>query len=60
MLSLFSKIEGYKTYIVAVVTVIYALVTMWNGTMDQHTGVAMILGALGLGGLRHGITTSTR
>ena len=52
-----SKINGYKTYIVAGVTVAYAVVAHWGGTIDTNTEITMILGALGLGALRHGIST---
>ena len=53
-----AKLNGYKTYIVAGATVIYAVVGMWSGTLDQSTGMEMILGALGLGALRHGVSNS--
>lgn len=52
-----SSLNGYKTYIVAAVTVVFALASWWAGTIDQSAAIAMILGALGLGGLRHGIST---
>ena len=50
-----SKLDGYKTYIVAAATIIYALVQLWQGAIDQNTAVQMIAGALGLSALRHGI-----
>ena len=49
------KLSGYKTYIVAAVTIAYAITSAWQGTIDQTTAMQMILGALGLGALRHGI-----
>lgn len=50
-----TKLDGYKTYIVAGATILYALVQMWQGSIDQNTGIQMIAGALGLSALRHGI-----
>lgn len=50
-----SKINGYKTYIVAAVTIAYALVDAWQGGALTQADTAMILGALGIGAVRHGI-----
>lgn len=50
-----AAISGYKTYIVAVATVFYAVVEYWDGTLTQAAAVGMVLGALGLGALRNGI-----
>ena len=47
--------HGYKTYIVAVAGVAYALGGMVAGYIPITEGIAIILGALGLSGLRHGI-----
>lgn len=55
---MFAKLNGYKTYIVAAGTIIYALVQGWAGNMDAQTEVLTILAALGAGGIRHGISTS--
>lgn len=51
-------LSGHKTYIVAGVTVVYAL-TEWlvAGAIDQSTAIGLILGALGLSGLRSGIAS---
>ena len=51
-------LQGKKTYIVAAATVVYALAEWWAGTIDQSAAVAMILGAAGMGAIRHGISTS--
>lgn len=51
-----SKINGSKTYIVAAVTIAFALAQLWQGAIDQNTAMEMVLGAMGLGALRHGIS----
>lgn len=48
-------IDGYKTYIVAGVTVVYALVSWWSGAIDWKTAMDMILVALGAGSFRSAI-----
>ena len=50
-----ARLNGTKTYVVAATTVLYAVVSWWAGTMDQNAAMAMILGAAGLGALRHGV-----
>lgn len=54
-----AALSGYKTYIVAAVTIVYAL-TEWlaAGTLDQNGAIAMIFAALGGSALRHGIAAS--
>lgn len=49
-------LNGWKTYVVAGVTVAYAL-TEWLlvGAIDQTAAFAMIFGAGGLAALRNGI-----
>lgn len=49
-------LNGWKTYIVAAVGVIFAAVSYWNGTMDFNAAVAMAIGSAGLGALRHGVS----
>lgn len=49
------KFQGYKTYIIAVATVCYALGGAVAGFVPVNEAVYLILGALGLSGLRHGI-----
>lgn len=52
---MWSKVDGYKTYAVAIATVLYAV--LYYG-LDQHdwgTAATMALGAGGLGALRHGM-----
>ncbi len=52
---MFQSLSGYKTYIVAAVTVAYALTGMFMGFLDATTAIQMILAALATAGLRHGI-----
>jgi len=52
-----SALNGWKTYIVVAATVIWAALSMWKGSMDTQTGIGIILGAGGLGALRHGVAT---
>ncbi len=52
--------SGYKTYIVCAVTIIYAIIGVYLGSLDLTTGSQMVLAALGAAGLRHAISTSTQ
>lgn len=52
-----SFINGYKTYVVAAVTIAFALASYWGGTMTFDAATALALGGAGLGALRHGIST---
>ncbi len=49
---------GYKTYIIAGATILYALGGLIIGRVDFELAIPLILGALGVGGLRQGITKS--
>ena len=48
--------SGKKTYIVAICMVAYGVALILQGQNDQ--GIIVILNALGLGGLRAGVTKS--
>lgn len=48
-------LQGGKTYVVAIATICYALGGFVAGYLDMQTAIPLILGALGLSGLRHGI-----
>ena len=48
--------QGKKTYLVAIATIMYALGGAVAGFIDLSIAVGLILGALGLGGLRAGVT----
>lgn len=58
MNQLWDSIKGHKTYVVAILGILYTLAQMWTGAIDQNTGVNIILGFLGLGAVRHGISTT--
>ena len=49
-------LAGKKTYIIAIATVMYALGGAVAGYVDIGTAIPLILGALGLSGLRAGIS----
>ena len=53
-----AKLNGWKTYLVCAAALIYDAAQYWNGSIDQQTAITMALGALGVAGLRHGISTS--
>ena len=55
-----SYLKGYKTYIIAFLMVLVALVQMANGEMGLQAflndpNLLLLLQGLGLGALRHGI-----
>lgn len=48
-------INGHKTYIIAAVTVLFALASWWNGSMTYDQAIALALGGAGLGALRNAL-----
>jgi len=50
------NIDGYKTYIIASLTIVYAVIGVGLGFHDHSAAVEMILAALGLSTLRHGVS----
>ncbi len=50
-----NKVKGYKTYIVMIATICYALGGMVAGLVTPAVGIPLILGALGLSALRNGL-----
>jgi len=50
--------QGYKTYIVAAITVIWALYGMLSGNLDIGAGVQLISTSGLAAALRHGIANS--
>lgn len=51
-------LNGYKTYIVAAATIFFAAAQYWNGATNETSMILTILGALGLGAVRHAISTT--
>lgn len=51
-------LSGYKTYIIAVLGIIYAISGFLTGHVDANTAIQLILGSGGLAALRHGISTT--
>ena len=49
------KINGYKTYIVAIGLIMYALGGWAAGKVDPNTAIQSVFLALGMMGLRDGI-----
>lgn len=58
MQNLWNKVSGYKTYTVAIATIIYGLVYYGFSQHDWSTAVSLVLGSAGLGALRHGVAKS--
>jgi len=56
MLTLIKLINGNKTYLVAVITILTSFIGYAEGTITMPELVAAIFAALGLGAVRHGIS----
>lgn len=54
----FETLKGWKTYFLGVGAIITAIGSFLAGAIDLNALVAAIFAALGLMGLRHGITTT--
>lgn len=50
--------QGYKTYIVATITVIWALYGMLSGHLDTAAGTTLIANSGLAAAIRHGIANS--
>jgi len=51
----FESLKGKKTYIMTVAIICYAVGGMVAGLVDYNIGIPLILGALGLSGLRNAL-----
>jgi hypothetical protein len=49
--------NGYKTYVVAALTVGYAVCGLFSGNLEASTAITLISGALMGAFIRHGVTT---
>lgn len=52
-------LNGWKTYAISALTILYAAAGCALGQLDINTAVEMAFGAAGLGALRHGVTTAS-
>lgn len=53
-------VDGYKTYIVAAVMVLYAVVSMYYGILTPEAGINVIIAAGALIGIGHKIEKSVK
>ena len=50
--------KGKKSYLVCLIAVVYSISGFFYGALDIHAAFQIILGALAVAGLRHGIAKS--
>lgn len=55
-MSILTKLDGYKTYIVCTVVIIYNLVQLWNGSIEPSDAFKNCQDAVIGCTLRHGIS----
>ena len=55
---LFTAIDGKKTYIIALISILAAWASVWAGSMTQQQAIEATMGALGMASLRHGVEKS--
>lgn len=48
--------SGKKTYIVAIATLVFAVAGVFLGQLDVKEAIELVLGALGVASLRHGMS----
>lgn len=53
-------LNGYKTYIVCLVAIIYGVSGFFTGNLDANAAIQIVLTALTGAGIRHGISTSAQ
>lgn len=51
-----SSVDGYKTYIIAACTLLYALMGFITGNLDANTAIQLVLGSGAIATLRHAIS----
>lgn len=54
-MTMVSFLAGKKTYIVAAVTIVYAVAGLIIGQVSQEAAIALILGSLAVSGLRNAV-----
>jgi len=58
MYKILEKLRGRKTYLLAAVTVLYAVSGLILGQIEQEKAIELILGALTVSALRNGMPNS--
>ena len=58
--SLWNWLSGKKTYIISFGGVLYTWLQVWDGRVDEQTAVQATLVLLGIGAVRHGVSSSTK
>lgn len=58
MNNILAKLQGWKTYIVALIAVLTALVGYLNNQIDLPTFISAIFLAVQTANIRHGVTTT--
>lgn len=58
MQAIWTALQGKKTYIIAAIGIAGLWAQVWQGTLDQNTAIDGTLGFLGLGAVRHGVSTT--
>ena len=58
MQALWAALQGKKTYIIAAIGILGLWAQVWQGTLDQSTAIDGTFGFLGLGAVRHGVSTT--
>lgn len=54
-----AAINGYKTYIVAALTALYAISGFLTGNVDANTAMQFLTAAAGMATIRHGVAKPT-
>jgi len=52
-----TALNGYKTYIVAALGVVYAISGYFTGHVDANAAMEIIITSLAAAGIRHGMST---
>jgi len=60
MTKLLFTLEGKKTYIIAGITVLYAILGVYLKLVPLDDAITLVLGALGLSALRSGVAKRSR
>ena len=53
--SMLNRVDGYKTYLVCLLGVVWAFVGLGMGWLESDQAMTIVLASLGGAGLRHGM-----